>query len=83
MPPRATPDSLLDLIIAKAPGLRAAGVQGVQIDGCAFTLTPWESPAGPVAAEPEPEYLDPLYDPATYAAQAVPGVVVPHDDPSE
>lgn len=36
------PTQLLDLIIAKAPDLRAAGVLHVQLEGLAFALAPLE-----------------------------------------
>lgn len=61
---------LLDLIIEKTPALRAAGVQGVELDGLKFAIAPddpgWTSEQ---KAEP-PEDLPPLDDPETYGIRS-------------
>jgi len=61
---------LLDLIAARAPALRQAGVLSVELDGVAFTLAPPEPPdpvpetRSPDDAEDVPR--DALRDPATH-----------------
>lgn len=67
---------LLDLAIAKAPDLRAAGVLHVQLDGLAFALAPQEQPVveddDDDKRPTEQDVMDPLDDPATFGGP-VPG----------
>lgn len=71
---KTTPADLLDLLITKAPDLRAAGVRTVAIGTFSFALTPHEPPAT-TAPPPDVEHEtnDPLFDPATYASRMIPG----------
>ena len=76
---------LLDLVIAKAPQLRAAGVSRLQFpsfdaDGLGVTVVIKlrEPEAAPIIVERtsrpyRPESNDPLYDAATYGGDGVPG----------
>lgn len=62
---------LLDLITARAPALRAVGLQGrVELGDFAFTLAPAEpKDAIPIAShgdDPDDMPRDPLRDPATH-----------------
>lgn len=68
MPPvkRLNPAEWLDLLIDRAPALRASGVLEVELDGCAVKLAPHVADehgeeAGEGAWSP-----DPLKDPATF-----------------
>jgi hypothetical protein len=64
----ATPTELLDLIIDRAPKLRAAGVLHVTIEGLGFSLDPGSNAASDdkeVALEDDDD-LNPLDDPRTY-----------------
>lgn len=64
---------LLDTLIAKAPGLREAGVREVQFDGVSVKLAPHE-PVVERGDDEEPEtYSDPMEDPALYPGGKVPG----------
>jgi len=60
-----TPEQLLDLIAAKAPRLRAAGVTQVTLEGCAFSLGPDPTPATNEQQAVDDD-LDPLTDPETF-----------------
>lgn len=64
---------LLDLLIAKAPALIAAGVTHVSVSGMSADLT---SPPQSIVVAPQsnpPVFLDPLNDPATFPGGRVPG----------
>lgn len=67
---------LLDIILEKAPKLRAAGVQGVEIDGLKFALAaPEPDFTGDKAADDESEddgMLSPLDDPRTFGKRPKP-----------
>lgn len=70
-------DARLALIEQRAPGLRAAGVRSVALDGMTIRLTAADPPAGvllPSALGPEPgrDLTNPLEDPDTYGG-ALPG----------
>lgn len=67
--------NLLDLIIDRAPRLRAAGVSSVELAGVRFAMLPPEAPA---AAEPVDDddlgTVDALNDPTTFGRRRnVPG----------
>lgn len=70
---------LLTLIEARAPGLRAAGVLGFEVEGAKVQLAPYAGDAATsvqsTAAEPEPT-ADPLDDPATFGG-VLPGYRIP------
>jgi hypothetical protein len=74
------PSAWLELIIAKAKELRAAGVTSVSINGVAITLAPPDPVAPPTQTtprtEPAPMVVDMLDDPSTYGG-AVPGFTRP------
>lgn len=73
MPP--TPAELLDLILARAPALIAAGITSVSIDGLSATLAR-PAPAAPAHVDrPKPPrgHIDPMRDPSTYPGGKVPG----------
>jgi hypothetical protein len=82
---------LLDLVVARAPELAAAGVASVTIEGFSLMLRPRRlaPPGSPTdedeeeAVEPStPSDVDPLSDPATFAGGRVPGYPRPRkDDP--
>ncbi len=59
---------LLDLIIERAPGLRAAGIRAVNLGGASFTLAPPE--LGPTSEPDQKDEADPpadmLRDPWTH-----------------
>jgi hypothetical protein len=74
---------LLDLIIDRAPKLRAAGVSHVALDGASFSLVPQETAAAPVDDDGDGESPDPLNDPATFGrTKSVPGQRRDLEDPS-
>lgn len=65
----------IDLLIARASELRAAGITSVGCDGCTAVIGPAPelATAGP-RAEPERDYAgDPFNDPASYSDGVVPG----------
>jgi hypothetical protein len=68
----------IDLVIARAPDLRKAGVTAIGFDGCTASL----EPAAPTFSDDKPgtsvddSYLDPLHDPATYGGGVVPGYAI-------
>jgi len=69
-------DSVLALLIARAPDLRRAGVLTLSLDGLAVSLAPDAPPPStePVPREAVEEPSDPLSDPATFGFRdAVPG----------
>jgi len=66
---------LLDLLVARAPGLIAVGVTSVSIAGLSATLS---APPAPMPANAKPQqiaksHIDPMRDPATYPGGRVPG----------
>ena len=66
--------AILDLVLERAPKLRAAGVLSVAIDGLSVTLAPPEPPPDMGSPEDEPSEVDVLSDPATYGRRSgVPG----------
>ena len=64
----------IDVLVKRAPELRAAGVTSLTCDGISVTL----APAAPEPADewvetpPQPDHTDPLSDPATYPNGVVP-----------
>lgn len=74
MAARLSPERWLTLVEERAPGLRLAGIESVEIAGCVVRLLPWVPlPDGSKrVAEPEPS-SDPLFDPASYPGGIVPG----------
>jgi hypothetical protein len=83
-----TPADLLDLVIDRAPRLRASGVRCVQIDGLRVELDPVE--VAPVfqtislGSEPEEQDIDPLFDPATYGRKSgTPGFDISDESTSD
>lgn len=81
MMPAKKPDAaaLVDLMIARAADLRAAGITSLSLDGIAVTLAaaaPEEPEAEPGDDSP-PEPIDPLNDPSTYPGGKVPGFTRP------
>lgn len=64
----------LDVLAAKAEGLRKAGVLRATVGEFSFELAPSEPPMekGDAIAQ---DYVDPLHDPATYGAR--PGGRIP------
>ncbi len=65
MPARPlTPAALLDVLIAKAPALRAAGVLFVELGEIKFQISPPEPAA--VAGSESAESTDPFRDPTLY-----------------
>lgn len=67
-------DSVLALLIARAPDLRRAGVLTLSLDGLAVSLAPDAPPVADVPREVVEEPADPLLDPATFGYRdAVPG----------
>jgi hypothetical protein len=71
----STAAEIIELIIAKAPQLRKAGVQSVELDEVSFTLAPADPPdATPTADDGEDDEVDALHDPATFGRRkTVPG----------
>lgn len=68
--------SVIDLLVKRAPDLRAAGVASLAVDGVSVTLLPPDPrPADEwVEPPPQPEPRDPLSDPDTYAGGVVPTI---------
>lgn len=62
---------LLDLLVERAPALRAAGVHRVELDAMNFDLLPQLPEHGEAAGDKPQEHLDPMNDPATFGG-AVP-----------
>lgn len=69
-----TASEWIDTVIAKADGLRKAGVSAITIDGCSVVLLPAELGEDTETKEPvvEPD-TDALSHPATYPGGKVPG----------
>jgi hypothetical protein len=66
---------LLDMIVARAPALIAAGVTSLSIEGLSVTLSKPAPTAGPIG-KPTPiarQHIDPLQDASTYPGGKVPG----------
>lgn len=76
---KPTPAELLDLLIARAPALHAAGVTSLSIDGLSATLAPPPPPLdlrGTVVPDddlPTHDHRDALNDPSLYGRGRVPG----------
>lgn len=72
---------MLDLLIAKAPAMRRAGILNLSIDGLSVVLA--EDVPDPVKPDKHdatpPEPLDPMNDPATYGGGPVPGFQRPKE----
>ena len=74
----STPAEMLDLIVAKAKDLRAAGVRRVRLEGCEFDLLAHESaeeaqtPDANAASEPVESPVDPLFDAHTFLGRGMP-----------
>lgn len=69
------PEQLLELLIARAPALIAAGVTSLAIEGLSATLVKPPAPDAP-ATKPAPvakQHIDPLRDASTYPGGKVPG----------
>lgn len=64
----------IDLILARAPALIAAGVTSVSTPGFSITLAPPPPPAAVVPPPPPAKvFTDPLSDPSTFPGGRVPG----------
>jgi len=76
MPPgKPVAEHLIDLLIARAPALIAAGVTSLAIEGMSATLSP-PAPVAAAAPEAKPvarQHVDPMRDPSTYPGGKVPG----------
>jgi hypothetical protein len=73
--PKSSAAELLELLVARAPALIAAGVTSVSIEGLSATLAPPPPAAGP-APKPQPpakRHIDPMRDASTYPGGRVPG----------
>ncbi len=68
-------EKMLDLIVKKAPGIRAAGISHVNLDGVAFTLVEMVSEASGDAPDEPAEDLSPLSDPETFGMRSKKGQV--------
>lgn len=69
----AATKGLLDLVIAKAPALREAGVLELAVDGISVKLAPAKAPDVQPVQEEEPE-ADVWQDPSTFGrTSTVPG----------
>lgn len=79
MPPaKSSPAALIDLIIARAPALLAAGVTSLSVDGFTVTLSlPPPAAADVPAPAPPTQHIDPMQDPATFQGGKLPGFVRP------
>lgn len=74
-------DAWIDLVLARAAELRAAGITSIGCDGCTASIgplpdapyVPEKSDGKPIAAD---EYPDAMHDPATYPGGVVPGFVI-------
>jgi hypothetical protein len=78
---KATAADLLDLLIARAPALIAAGITSVSVDGLSATLAK-PAPTPVAAAQPAAiakQHLDPLKDASSYPAGKVPGYTLDKD----
>jgi hypothetical protein len=69
MTPQEAAD-LLDLIVARAPSLRQAGIRSVNLGGASFTLAPAELEADLGDVDDEPGPADALHDPWTFGVPA-------------
>ncbi len=70
-------DVLINMVIARAPALREAGVLSLTLDGLSVMLAPSAPPKERISVDDEDEpteqsHPDPLMDPATYAGGFVP-----------
>lgn len=61
---------LLDLIVERAQGLRAAGIRSVNLGGASFTLAPAELEPDGDAQDEETGPSDALHDPWTFGVPA-------------
>lgn len=77
---------LIDLIIARAPALYAAGITSLTVDGLSVALVaPPPPPAAPLVL-PKPterpkQHIDPLKDTSTYPGGRIPGFTRDDEDP--
>lgn len=70
---KLSPSDWLTLITERAPGLRAAGISSLTLDGFSVQLTAHVA-SGKVEVAPMPqESSNPLFDEATYAGGQIPG----------
>lgn len=73
--------SILDLLVAKAPAMREAGILNLSIDGLSIVL----AEAAPEPVKPDkhdtspPAPVDPFDDPATYGRSRLPGFTRPKE----
>jgi hypothetical protein len=79
-----TPSELIDLIIERAPKLRAAGVRYLALpDAICVRIDPPDPEVQQLPIgfdDPPPEPADPLDDPITYGLDRVPGFEIPNDE---
>ncbi len=68
---------MLDLIVEKAPKLRAAGVVHVSLEGASFTLGDLTVAATGDAPEEADDDMNPLSDPTTFGMRAKKGRALP------
>lgn len=61
---------LLDLIVERAPQLRAAGIRSVNVGGASFTLAPADLEPDMTDSEPEEGPTDALHDPWAHGVPA-------------
>lgn len=82
--PTPSPAEWLDLLIAKAPALRTAGVLAVELGNVRFQMTPPEMqmPAQTTDRRTGPPPADPLDDPALFGRRdgSLPGFGDPTDE---
>lgn len=68
----------MDLVIARAPALRAAGVTSLTVDGVVILLAPAEPKVDATQSEPRSTgYVDPLDDAETFGGRGLPGFTRP------
>lgn len=76
------PADWLTLIEERAPGLRAAGVQSLSLEGVSIQLAPRDTPIErdlPVGETSEPDESDPLNNPMLYPGGRIPGYQIDYD----
>lgn len=73
--PKSSAAELLELLIARAPALIAAGITSVSIEGLSATLAapPPAAGAAPKAQPVAKQHINPMRDPSTYPGGRVPG----------
>lgn len=71
---KAEHEKLIDLLIEKGPRLRESGVLYVEVGNVKAQLAAIDPPSEALDnGKPEPEFSDPLEDPALYGNGVVPG----------